>query len=346
MDYEFQIINPTLYEGWDDQILSLPGYSFFHTSAWAKVLSKSYGYEPHYLVWFSRDRIIGLIPMMDVKSRLTGRRGVSLPFTDSCEPILDADLAFQEVFERLLDLGRQNRWKYIELRGGQQYFGDAKPSVTYFGHALRLSKDDAKVMSSFRDSTKRNIRKAERSGMTVRILTTPESVREFYRLNCITRRRHGLPPQPYYFFEEVCKSVLEKNLGFVILAYHENKAVAGNIYFHCGDKAVYKYGASDDAYSGLRANNMIMWNAIKWYSRNGFSRLDFGRTEHENEGLRQFKTGWGTREETIAYYRYDLAQKRFVTEGSKYTSLSHRIFSRTPIPLLRIVGSSLYRHVA
>ena len=45
----FQIINPTKIEFWDDQVSGLPGASFFHGTAWAKVLAKSYGLHAHLL---------------------------------------------------------------------------------------------------------------------------------------------------------------------------------------------------------------------------------------------------------------------------------------------------------
>ena len=36
--------------------------------------------------------------------------------------------------------------------------------------------------------------------------------------------------------------------GFVILASHQDKVIAGAIYFHFGEKVIYKYGASNKCY--------------------------------------------------------------------------------------------------
>lgn len=343
---KFQIINPIHFEGWDDQIVTLPGYSFFHSSAWAKVLSASYGYEPQYLVWLSGDRIAGLIPMMDVKSRLTGHRGVSLPFTDFCDPIIDTIIPFSEIFKQIVNLGSRNRWKYIDLRGGQEHFENTIPSRNYLTHTMCLSGDSDRVMASFRDSTRRNIKKAQHAGVAVRLLSSSEAVQEFYRLNCSTRKRHGLPPQPYRFFKELQEHVLEKNLGFVALAEYRNKAIAGNIFLHLGDKAVYKYGASDDLFSDLRANNMVMWEAIKWYCQNGYKELHLGRTDCVHRGLQQFKNGWGVQEKHLAYYKYDVVQSRFTKARPGVISISEKVVSRLPSRALRLTGSLLYRHFA
>ena len=87
-----------------------------------------------------------------------------------------------------------------------------------------------------------------------------------------------------------------------------------------------------------------MWEAIKWYSEKGFESFSFGRTEPENNGLLQFKRGWGTREEVVRYYKYDLKKDSFVVDHSKPETFSP-IFRKMPVPLLNLLGSMLYRHV-
>jgi lipid II:glycine glycyltransferase (peptidoglycan interpeptide bridge formation enzyme) len=177
------------------------------------------------------------------------------------------------------------------------------------------------------------------------IYTSVESVREFYRLNCLTRREHGLPPQPYYFFKKIYEHIISKNLGIVVLAEYKNKNIAGAVYFHFGDKAIYKYGASEKKYQHLRANNLVMWKAIKWHSQNGYKSFCFGRTEPENKGLKQFKSGWGAKESRIFYYIYDLSKGAFVQNSSRVTGFHNKIFSHMPIPLLKMSGSLLYKHM-
>ena len=117
-----EIIDPTNYAGWDDLLLSTPGHSFFHSSAWARVLKDSYGYTPLYFATIKNGHFSALVPVMDVNSILTGKRGVSLPFTDYCEPIIDKDKDFADLFNSLIEYGKSRGWKYIELRGGDKYF--------------------------------------------------------------------------------------------------------------------------------------------------------------------------------------------------------------------------------
>jgi lipid II:glycine glycyltransferase (peptidoglycan interpeptide bridge formation enzyme) len=151
-------------------------------------------------------------------------------------------------------------------------------------------------------------------------------------------------PATFSFFKKIYANIISKGHGFVALASYQNRNIAGRVYFHFGGKALYKYGASDHKYQHLRANNLVMWETIKWYSKNGYKSLCFGRTEPENQGLIQFKSGWGTTQQRINYYRYDFRKEKFICAQSKVKGFYNRIFKNMPIPLLIGVGSILYKH--
>jgi len=345
MKPDVQILNPITYPGWDDIILSFPEYSFFHSSAWAKVLSESYGYTPMYFAIPDGNGFSALVPMMEVDSFLTGKRGVSLPFTDYCEPILSDGVSFEEIFNSVKAEGKKHEWRYIELRSHRNLSPFSFPSLTYLGHTLSLEKGEGSLYKELRDSTKRNIKKAKAEKVEIKTSDQPESIDQFYSLNSVTRKRHGLPPQPLSFFKNIFELIIKKGKGIVVLGLYEGKAIAASVFFHFDKKAVYKYGASDLEYQSLRANNLVMWEAIRWYSQNGYKSLCLGRTEPENQGLIQFKSGWGATEQQINYYRYDFKKGSFVSGFSKVTGFHNKIFRNIPIPLLNRIGSILYKHV-
>jgi hypothetical protein len=339
-----EILNPIDYPDWDDMLLEHEDASFFHTSAWARVLHESYNYKPLYFTVIDKGKIVSLIPIMEVKSFLTGKRGVSLPFTDHCPPICNDPINLELIFNRIIEYGKTAGWKHIDLRGENAYFNGKPATESFYVHSLDLSRGKEKIFSQFRNSTKRNIKRAQKENLDVRIQNSWEALESFYRLNCETRKFHGLPPQPVNFFKNVYEYILSQEKGFVALAYCEKQAIAGAVYFHFGNQAIYKYGASDRNYLNLRPNNLVMWQAIKWFSENGFKCFSFGRTEPENNGLLQFKRGWGATETNLSYYKYDLIKDTFVSDNSGVKS-SYNFFKMLPISMLRIAGNFLYRHV-
>ena len=336
-----QVINPLQFPNWDELVDMHQACSFFHTSAWARVVSESYAYKPLYFVQMQDDQITSLIPVMEVKSAFTGCRGVSLPFTDRCTVVAPDRSIFKEIMAKIIEFGKKAHWKYIEFRGGKKYFQGITPSSSYKTHTLELRQDEKELLSSFRSSTKRNIKKATREHVDVDICTSLQSVHEYYKLHCQTRKRHDLPPQPFEFFKKVYDHIISHEKGFVVLASHRKKYVAGAIFFHFGEEAIFKFGAFDRNYGHLRPNNLVMWKAIQFYARTGFNTFNFGRTEPTNTGLLQFKEGWGTNVDVMNYYTYDLKKADFVTNNRKKP---YGLFKHLPLPVLKLAGSVLYRH--
>jgi hypothetical protein len=339
-----QIVNPLQIPNWDDLVLAAEKGSFFHSSAWARVLNESYGYKPIYFTVIANDRLSWLMPFMEVNSFLTGKRGVSLPFTDFCDSFAPNVASFLQAVEEVKKYGMRNGWKSIEWRGNSDYFENVTPSAAFFSHTLQLTGSEKEIFSRFKSNTRRNINKAVKEGVRVETGDSLEFVKAYYRLHCVTRRDHGLPPQPFSFFKKIFEHVIAAGKGFVALGFIGHKCIAGAIYFGFGKKAMYKFGASDKHYQNSRPNNLIMWEAIRECARRGFQEFSFGRTETDNEGLLQFKRGWGTREELASYYKFDLAKNSFVAENLGVKGSYNHIFGIAPIPVLRFMGAAMYRH--
>ena len=339
-------IDPLSDPAWDRLAAAHPEFTFFHSSAWAKVLHSTYGHEPVYQRFYRGDQLAAMLPMMEVRSALTGRRGVCLPFTDSCGPLyFGSNEPSQAIMDHLVRTSRDRSWKYFEVRGKGAHLPDANPSVSYYNHILGLRNNPDDLFDQFASPVRRAIRKAEQHGLVAEISTDLEALLEFYRLHVATRKRHGLPPQPISFFRNIHEHVLKARLGFVVLARHHSRAVAGAVFFHAGKKAIYKFGASDPSHLELRGNNLTMWQAIKTLAQRGFETLDFGRTSLANEGLRRFKLSWGVGEKVVEYSKFDTARQAWVTSRDKASGFHNAIFRALPVPLNRLAGTLLYPHL-
>jgi hypothetical protein len=340
------VVNPLEVANWDSMVSKHASATFFHSAGWARVLVGAYGYQPLYLVVQDSDRFLSVLPLMDVRSWVTGKRGISLPFTDECGILAADGAAGHATFEYLLRLSKECGWDYFECRGGPKIAADAAPSVTFFGHRLDLSHGERALLDGMGTSTKRAIRKAEHSGLSVEFSRGLDTVHAFHGLLCKTRKRHGMPPQPFSFFAEIHRRVLEAGNGWVAMARLGSNPVAGAVFFQFGTTAVYKYGASDEKFQHLRANNLVMWNSIQRLGRDGIQTLDFGRTSVRNEGLRRFKLGWGTTERAIEYSKYDCRTGRFVVDQDRSSGWHTRLFRMLPSSVSRLMGAAFYKHAA
>lgn len=341
-----EVVDPTRFPGWDERLACHPDATVFHTSAWARLLLETYAYLPKYFTFIEQDRLVGLLPFMEIRSWITGTRGVSLPFTDASAPILPAGFGFEEAMAQVIALAESRGWRTVEIRGRIPEMENLPASAEYLSHDLDLTGGESLLFSRYRPNVHRNIRKAEREGISVSEDNTAEGLREFYQLNCLTRREHGLPPQPIRFFEHLKEYVLEKELGFLMMARHKKKAIAGAIFLLFGGKAVFKYGASDRRYQEFRANNLVFRDAIRHLCGKGVRTLSFGRTDMFHEGLRQFKLSWGTTTSMLRYVKYDVRSKSYLGGTPTHQPTSwKRTMSKLPIPVLRIIGNVAYRHI-
>jgi hypothetical protein len=343
---DVMIINPLQHPAdWDGLLAGHVRAGFFHTSAWARVLHETYGHTPFYFCRRRAGELPELLPVMEVDSPLTGRRGVSLPFTDVC-PVLGGGGGHETdgLGQAVMEYGRTRGWKHLETRDGTRQRPGAVPSVTYYGHVLNLSRGMARLYVGLHDSVRRGIRKAERAGLMVERSCTMEAMRTFYSLHCGTRRRHGAPPQPFRFFENIVHHVLAAGRGCVFSVRQQSRVVAAAVFFHHGSEVLYKFGAFDYRFQAMRPNNLLMWEAIKWHANQGLTSMHFGRTSLSARGLRRFKLGFGTTEERLDYFRYNFARDRYVSAVDYAESWMSPLFRCLPAPALRWLGQLLYPH--
>ena len=340
------IVDPLQGHEWDDLLNGFPEATGFHTSSWAKVLCRSYNHVPFYFKFARAGDVVGLVPLLEVRSPFTGTRGVSLPFTDFCGPLIADRMIAGTISRKLAQLAADRQWKHVELRGAESaLFLSGKPASAFYAHELLLDGTADVLWNGLASSVRRAIRKAGRSRISVNVLTTRNAVDEFYRLHERTRRRHGLPPQPFSFFVNIYEEILKTGCGFLIFAVAQSKAIAAAMFFEFNGTAIYKFGASDNASQELRPNNLLIWETICLLARRGCRLLHFGRTELENEGLRHFKQGWGTTESLVPYSR--LHRVAPVVEGRVQDRLPfyRTAFRRLPLSFNRFAGRLIYPHL-
>ncbi len=342
---EIEQINPLEGGAWDQRVTAREDHTIFHHSAWARVLAETYGHQPFYLRISVHGVEAALVPLMEVNSPLTGRRGVSLPFSDFAGPLWSDPDQASVVYAALLELAASRGWKHLEIRGGLIPPADAKPFQTYDSHRLDLRQGTASIFNNLESSVRRAIRKSESSGIEVTVERNFQAMDDFYQLHGRTRRRHGLPPQPLEFFRNISKHLVERNLGTIVLARLADIPVAGAVFLHSAGQAIYKFGASDTEHWPSRPNHGVMWTAIRELVEMGCEQLQFGRTSQADDGLARFKLSWGSVRHSLCYFRHDGRASNWLASDHLPTESHPRIFGHLPLACNRLAGRLIYPHL-
>jgi hypothetical protein len=315
----------------------------FHSSGWLSALRQTYGYEPVVLTTSAPSQpLINGVVFCRVNSRLTGSRLVSLPFTDHCEPLVEAS----QDLDLLVKHAAAERWRYIELRPQLlssevgQGAGSFSKAETFWLHRLDLSPSADELFHRFhKDCIQRKIRRAQREGIVYEEGNNPELLDSFYQLLLRTRRRHRLPPQPLGWFRNLVKC-LGDNLQ-IRVASKDGRPIASIVTLAYKSKLVFKYGGSDERYHKFGGVQLLLWRAIQDAKQRRCSEFDMGRCECNNPGLLTFKDRWGTIRSNLTYWRYHPE----IVPLSRNLWMAQRFFSFLPNSLLRGAGRLLYKHI-
>lgn len=337
-------IDPISDPSWLTLIEDNPSATIFHHPRWLELLRSQYGYRLHACCVGNGDGIEAGIPIARIKSRLTGRRLVSLPFSDACAPVLarGADLSAATDLGAALSEEHREAGLDLTIHGSVPGAVGAFVQHRFFCHLLPLAEDPAEVERNYSKSqVKRGIKKARREGLRAERRTDAEALNAFYSLHLKTRRKLGVPTQPKRFiarFEEL----FDAGLGFVQLVFDEDRPIAAAVCLTFNGTVTYKYGASDERALGKRPNNLLFSELVRWACESGFHTLDFGRTDIGNEGLRAFKRSWGADEVALSYTYF--TDREPSTEPQLRDRVMAATIKRSPAGVSRLVGETLYRH--
>ncbi len=336
---------------WDNYVTAHPQGRLFHGRHWLAVIEQTYRYACHGLV--ARDEsgsVVGLLPLFVVRSRLTGNRLISAPFSYICGPLTDNDEIERLLLESAQEATRQLGLKYLEVKMDRPLavlsdrFEQHSGFLTY---RLDLTGDEEDLWRGLhKNMIQRGINRAKREGVTVEVSARAEDSDAFDYLNRVTCRKHGIPAQPQEFFAAIWKQLIPVGLADCLFARLGERRIAAVIIFYDRQRAIYMYGASLPKSLSARPNHLLLWEGILRAREKGMTEFDFGRVSADNTGLAEFKKRWGTTEVPLMYYYWP--EKEGVGSMDRKSlkiRLSTFLFSRLPLGVTGRIRW-LYRHLA
>jgi hypothetical protein len=340
-------IDPLRDPRWQEFLFRHSKASVFHTAGWLEALRCTYGYETFALTTCAPDRELenGVV-FCRIDSWLTGRRLVSLPFSDHCEPLVDSPEVLQELLNSLEHESEKENFRYIQIRPlnpiaeRQSNFGQGE---RFWFHKIDLRPTLKELFDNFhKDCVQRKLRRAERENLSYEEGCSEILLKKFYDLLLRTRRRQQLPPQPLKWFRSVLRNLA--NGAKIRVASKDGRPVASILTLSYKNVLVYKYGCSDASQHQVGGIQHLFWCTIRKAKEDGILEFDLGRSEYNNQGLVTFKDRWGSMRSTLTYWSCP-PQRPYGVDSKWTTRVAKQILSRAPNTLLTVAGNLLYRHV-
>jgi hypothetical protein len=340
------VIDPLQDPRWLELIKKHSAASVFHSREWLSALHSAYGYEPVvYTNCAPSAELTSGIVFCKVRSWLTGRRLVSLPFSDHCDPLVESPAEFDDLLSRGRESVDSGDWDYCEVRpvgfepGHSTLLG---LSDRYSLHTIDLRPSIGAIFRTFHNnSVRRKIRRAEREALTYEEGNSERLLGYFYKLLVTTRRRQRLPPQPMTWFRSLMAS-FGVNLK-IRIAFKNGLPIASILTLHYKNTVTYKYGCSDSRFHPLGGMALLFWNTIQQAKAAGCETLDLGRSESSNHGLVTFKEHWGGIRSGLFYWRYPNHPRSHESSWKRMTA--ERFVKASSDRLLVAAGQLCYRHI-
>jgi len=344
-------INPLTDPRWSELVHHHRSASVFHSSGWLSALQRTYGYEPVAFTSCQPDEPLrNALVCCTVKSWITGRRLVSLPFSDHCDVLVDSARELEELLGYLSERITHDHFAHAEIRptsadwNPQLKAQALRPYETFCLHRLSLEAPlDLLFRNLHRNCIQRKIWRAEKEMLVYQNGCSEALLHDFYSLVLRTRRRQCLPPQPLFWFRNLVASMGD-NLT-IRLVSKDQHPVAAMLTLSHGTTVTYKYGCSDERFHALGGIPFLFWKTIQEAKDEEMRQLDLGRSELTQPGLVVFKDRLGAVRTELTYWRCAVSKPRDAGRCAWQRLVAKGIFSCVPDPVFAASGSFLYRHL-
>ncbi|SEL43730.1 FemAB-related protein, PEP-CTERM system-associated [Roseateles sp. YR242] len=325
---------------WDAFVQTCPAATFFHFSAWQRILRQQFGHEGYFFYAERDGRIEGVLPLAENKSRLFGHALVSLPFAvyggvaaTSPEAATALETAAQET-------ARQLRVEHLELRNRVRQHDDWPHQDLYVTFRKEILPDEEANMLAIPRKQRAMVRKGIKNNLRAEVDAT---VDRFFALYADNVHRHGTPAMPKRYFQALLDEFGDA-AEVLIVSSEQGEPLSGVLSFYFRDEVLPYYAGDAVAARDLAANDFKYWELMRRACARGLKVFDYGRSKQDT-GSFSFKKNWGF-EPTPLHYEYCLYRREAVPQNNpsnaKY-QLMIKAWRRLPIGVANWLGPHIVR---
>jgi FemAB-related protein (PEP-CTERM system-associated) len=330
---------------WDAFVRGCPGWTHCHLHGWRAVIGDVLGHECPYLA--ARDAsgaLVGVLPLVRVRSLLFGHYLVSMPFLNYGGP-LGAPEAVRALARAAVEQGTRDGAKLVELRSRCEQPLELPVSHRKITVVLDLPTDGGAeaLFKRFSAKLRSQVRRPQKEGVTVHF--GADQVAPFFDVFARHMRDLGTPVQPRRLFEAIARAFPDD--AWFGCAYLAGRPIACGAGFAWAGEFEMTWASALAEYNRVAPNMLLYWAFMERALEAGLRRFNFGRCTPDG-GTHRFKRQWGAQDEPLWWYHY----ARGATDGAAAHTPSPddgayawgpRLWKRLPVPLATAIGPRIVR---
>ncbi len=324
-------------EAWDNYVQEHEASNVFQLTAWGRAVCKSMGHDPYYLYVTKDESVVGILPLIHVKSALFGNSLVSVAFAVGGGPLFDEPEVLElldEEAKKIADKIGVSAMEYRQIERSHQDW--PVKAETYSTFRKELSADNEENMLAIPRKQRAMVRKGIKFGLRYEI---DETVDRLYHLYATSVRNLGTPVFPKALFRAL-KEEYGDDCENLIVCTQEGDPISAVMSFYYKDEVIPYYGGGGLSARQYAANDYMYWSVMEHaVSARGTKLFDFGRSKN-GTGAFSFKKNWGF-EPTPLEYEYYLRDGDEIPEvnplNPKY-QLMIKTWRKLPLPIANFIG--------
>jgi serine/alanine adding enzyme len=329
-------------DSWDSYIYRHPDSTHCHLSGWKDVIEKAYGHKTYYLIAQNESKIMGILPMVHIKSLIFGSQLASMPFLNYGGILADSPEVTNALVNEAVQLYLNLKASSIELRHTyplDDFFSDFTHKTHKVRMLLKLPDSSEKLFKFFKSKLRSQIQRPQKEGMTG-VIGGTELLDDFYRVFSINMRDLGSPVHSKKFFILIFSYFSQcTKIGVV---YYHDKPVAAGLIFCFRNIAEIPWASSLRKYNSFGPNMLLYWLLLEFSANHGFHYFDFGRST-PGEGTYKFKEQWGAMPFPLHWYSKDHSGNKniYLEKTSSTVAHSVAVWQRLPVFVANLLGPIL-----
>ena len=330
---------------WQGYVLGHALGTVFHRLEWSDAVHEAYGHRPAHLVACSAGRLTGVLPLMEVRSPLTGRAMVSVPYATYGGVLADDVETARALLSAAQGLCRRDGWRVLELRHRDESGLDLPVIDRYDTFRKQLPGDAEEVLAGLPKKARAAARKGRLELGENAVQMGSEHLGALYRLYCETVRRLGSPNYRRSLFEAMLRHYGEDCV--VTLVRDGDRPVAGVMSFVFRDEITPYWCGSLDGAAARSANNVMYVHLMEYAVRRGLKWFDFNRTRRDNRGPYDFKRHHGFEPAPLRYqvWASNGGRVRNVSPSNPKFALAGRVWRRLPLWVTQVAGGQVSKWI-
>ncbi len=326
------------FEQWNDFVFSSDSATFFHRAEWKTVIEKSFGHTTYYFFVEDQGKIIGILPLVHIKSLLFGNSLSSCAFCVYGGIIAKNEQAYKLLDDKACELAKELKVDHVEMRNRVQLTPERPYKKLYVTFRKELADNDDANMQQIPRKQRAMVRKGIKAGLQSGV---DSDVERFYAAYSESVRNLGTPVFPKKYFH-ILMETFQQDCEVLTIVNSENQLVASVMSFFFKDEVLPYYGGGTSLARSVQGNDFMYWEVMRRATEKGIRVFDYGRSK-EGTGSYKFKRHWGFEPEPL-FYEFHLVESDELPDinplNPKY-QMFIAAWKKLPLPVSQIVGPIL-----